>query len=1533
MSERTGLEIAVIGMDGRFPGAKNIEEYWQNLKNGVESISFFSDEELRRAGIDSELLQDPNYIKAKGVLDDIEYFDSSFFDYTPREAELMDPQMRLLHEVAYHALEDAGYEPMSYSGLIGVYVGAGFNVQWLNYALASIARDPSEQYATWLYSVKDFVSTRLSYSLNLKGPSYTIDTACSTSLVTIDVACKSLLTGACDMALAGGVSISLPKIKGYVYQDGQISSPDGHCRAFDAQAKGTVEGDGIGLVVLKRLEDALEDGDHIYAIIRGSATNNDGIRKIGYTAPSIEGQAEVIKTAHFMADVEPETISYVEAHGTGTALGDPIEMESLSMAFATDQKGFCRIGSVKTNIGHLNTAAGVAGLIKTVLSLNNHQIPPSLHFKNPNPKIDFANSPFVVNTELREWSRGSTPRLAGVSSFGIGGTNAHVVLEEAPESRRSSVGREWNIISLSAKTETALQQSTENLVEYLKQHSDQNLTDVAYTLHVGRRGFKHRRSVVCSNIPETIEALASLDPQKVMTNFESKERPVIFLFSGQGSQYINMGRELYKIPEFKDEMDHCFDLLQTMVDYDLKEILYPEGNGEFDERIHQTQYAQPAIFILEYALSKLLIQWGIKPQAMIGHSIGEFTAACLAGVFSLQEALSLVVLRGQLMQKMLQGSMLSVPISEDAIKPLLLPEISLAAVNGVELSVVSGPHHAVDEFARKLEALGYTYTRLHTSHAFHSQMMEPILDLFAQKVAQVTRSYPTIPYISNVTGTWITDDEATNPQYWAKHLRQTVRFADGLSELFRIEDSILVEIGAGNALSSFARKHPQKQSGQLVVNTVRHIRQTQSDLQYLFNSLGCIWNSGVNVDWRAFYAHEQRQRLSLPTYPFERKYHFKLAEAANSQKRQLTMHTIGKKNQISDWLYQSSWEPCNSLPERNNQGSQNWLLFTDDFGFGQGLADQLKEAGDAVVTVTASTDFEQLSEDEYALNPQKGEDYQRLLDELKRRQMIPQHIVHFWSLDHAEVSQGKDELLNRGFYSLLNLVQTIGKERIKNELQISVVTNHTQNLAGETVISPFKRMMVGLCKVIPQEYPYIRCRCIDVQWPAFNSWQQPKLNRQLWREFTSPVREQMITYRGNQRLIQKFVRVNVDGLEQRSLPLAERGVYLITGGLGRLGLHFAEHLAKRAQGRLILLGRSAFPAREQWMEWVANHPEDETTLKIRKIQELEAMGAEVMILQADAADLQQMQNVIAAVCKQFGNINGVIHAAGIVKGDSIRAASEITKRECAVQFTAKVDALMVLKEVLAGMQLDFCVIMSSLASILGGLGYSAYAAANAFIDGFVSNYNQSHPVPWTSINWDGWRFPPDQKKDRMGQSTLDELLINPEEGLQVFDQILSLGEIDQVIVSTGDLQKRIAQWVEFDAAEDASSGQQQSNSRPDLTTQYVAPDTDLEITLCKLWQDFLGIEQVGIHDNFFELGASSLDLIQINGKLKKIIDQEIPVVDMFTYPTISSLIQHFSSGKKTETQIDEENNWLADMDKGKSKQQRRKRVTEVECGD
>ena len=886
MNETSGTEvassdnlIAIVGISGRFPGAGTVEQFWRNLMAGTESITRFTEAELEDSFPD-EVRRAPNFVKARPLLADVDQFDAEFFGMYAREAALTDPQHRIFLECCWEALEDAGCDPAGYRGPIGVFAGCSIGTYFLQHVCGD--RRTTEEftssyqvgcYPMLLGSGMDFLSTRVSYKLDLKGPSLTLQTACSTSLLAVAQACQSLLLYQSDMALAGGVSITFPQKRGYLHQEGGMVSADGSCRPFDADASGTIFGSGAGVVALKRLEDAIADRDYIYAVIRGSGITNDGSGKVGFTAPSVEGQAAAIEMAHANAGIEARSISYVECHGTATPLGDPIEVAALTRAFAasTQDLQFCALGSVKSNIGHLDAAAGVVGLIKTALALKHEVLPASLHYQRPNPQIDFPATPFFVNSQRTAWPRSAMPRRAGVSAFGVGGTNVHVVLEEPPLPAVSdSKAQTPQLLVLSARTPAALLAARNRLAAHLDSHPGLTLADVAYSLQHGRRAFEHRTFVVARDAAQARELLAQ--SAAAPSRAAQSAAPVAFMFPGQGAQYPGMARDLLEHePEFRRHFEQCLQILQPLLGDRLQQLLYPAaGAADTAQELMATCYAQPAIFAIEYSLAKLWMSWGIKPQSMIGHSIGEFVAAVLAGVMKLDDALLLVALRGQLMQQMPGGSMLAVRLPEQELQPLLPPGLDIAAVNGPALSVASGPHPAIEALEQVLKARGAIGRRLHTSHAFHSAMMDPIVAPLRERLAQIRLSPPTLPYVSCVSGTWITDAEATSPEYWAQHTRATVRFAAGVATLAAREPAaILLEVGPGNVLSTLALQ-TLKGTQRAVVTSLQDAARERSDQDCLLEAAGRLWCHGAQPDWAALGAGAGH-RVPLPTYPFERK--------------------------------------------------------------------------------------------------------------------------------------------------------------------------------------------------------------------------------------------------------------------------------------------------------------------------------------------------------------------------------------------------------------------------------------------------------------------------------------------------------------------------------------------------------------------------------------------------------------------------------------------------------------------------------------
>ncbi|WP_019912675.1 type I polyketide synthase [Paenibacillus sp. HW567] len=1508
MSKQTnGLEIAVIGMSARFPGAADVHTFWSNLVNGRESITFFTADELLESGVEPAAVSHPDYVPAKGYLEKSHQFDASFFNYSPLEAEVMDPQIRIFHECVWEALEDAGYCPGTYPGLIGLYAGAAGSLYWQALSHVSDSARLLGPFTANQLANKDYLSTLISHRLNLKGPSLTINTACSTSLVTIHLAAQALLNGECDIALAGGVSITMPLKSGYQYQEGMILSPDGHCRAFDAEGQGSVPGNGAGVVVLKRYEEAVQDGDHIYAVIKGSAINNDGNRKSAYTAPSVEGQVEVIQTAQQLAEVAAASIQFVETHGTGTVLGDPIELEALKAAFGSSA-GVCRIGSVKSNIGHLDAAAGVAGFIKAVLSLQHKMLPPTLHYTKLNPKISLADSPFVVNAGLFDLSDEGDTLRAGVSSFGIGGTNAHIVVEEAPSPSRSSNGRAAQLILISAKSRSALEQHSSNLAAYLRDHPEVSLADLAYTLQVGRTDFEHRQFVVVNHAGELSELLQPLGKEqgkpsrKIFTStVEQENKPIVFMFPGLGNQYVDMGLGLYRTePLFKQELDKCFDLLDRHLDFSMKAILFPQEAREAAvEKLNRIDISQIVVFIFEYALGKYLMELGIKPKYMIGYSFGEFAAACLAGVFELEDGLRVIIRRGQMIKQTEEGAMLSVPMTEEELRPLLPPNVSLSIVNGPSC-VVGGTRKAVEQLEEQLKSLRHICIRLDTAYALHSAVMEPIRDAFTEEMKQITLTPPQIPFISNISGNWITDEEATEPGYWGKQLTDSIRFADGLQEILKQEALTFLEVGPDRNLSALLRYFVHRDSPHTVLNLIRNPQEKVEDQNYLYTRLGQLWGAGHSIDWMKLYAYEKRNRLALPAYPFERQTYglegnpFDMLEGQQKGKHSL----LQKLPHMEDWFYLPLWQqkelPLGArLPDR-----QSCLLFANDDFISRELLQTLLSGGHRVIPVYRGHEFSMNEEYEYTIRPELLTDYHKLFADLEEKKVEVDNLIHLWSLKnrtsaHLDAAGFHDSQKN-GFYSVTYIVQCLHQFSRNKVVRMEVVTDGVFSVTGQETLHPENAPLNGLGLVIPQEMQHIRHLIVDIQSASAGTEEEAKpLARMLLEELGGEYRDRQVSYRAFRRWVPIYQPVKLKPQIVKPDLFRSGGVYVITGGAGMIGWIIAEHLAIHYRASIAVIQRS-FPVRQDWDKWLTDHPEDDPRSRtIHEMMQAEKLGAHIAIYRADVSDYLQMADTIEAIECELGGIHGVIHCAANMGAEFFNPITQLNQALCQTIFQPKVDGLLVLDKVLEDKELDFCLLMSSTAAVLGGYGFAAYSAASAFMDTYTKTRNKHRQVKWQTVNWEAWRR---ATKAKAGYtSSIGDLVMSPEEGIEALKRVLSAERFHHLVHSPGVLDKRLAEWVHLQGiSEDQpapSRVRQNKRQRPAAMVEYEEPSNHLEKQIAEIWEEFLGIKDISIHDNFFELGATSLTLIRIKAILEDTLSLQIPIVDLFANPTIAALAQ------------------------------------------
>jgi acyl transferase domain-containing protein/acyl carrier protein len=1499
------LEIAVIGISAGFPGSANYRQYWEHLKEGREMITTFSNEELRTRGVSEDDIQNPLYVRSEGILENKDRFDSAFFGYRSEEAALMDPQIRLFHEHCWAALEDAGYGAAADKLKIGLFAGASANDNWKAYVYGKSSESSIDPFYLNFIMSHNFISSLVAYKLNFRGPSFFVDTACSTSLVAVHLACRSLLTKECKMALAGGVSLKSMIKRGYIYQEGMVSSKDGKVRTFDKNASGAVGGEGVGVVVLKRLSEAIRDRDHIYAIIRSTSLNNDGNYKVGYTAPGVKGQVECISSAQKLAGIDPASISYIETHGTATKLGDTIEIQALNEAFGkAGNHKFCSIGSVKTNIGHLDVAAGSAGLIKTILSLKNRQIPPSLHFKEPNPEIDFTNGPLYVNTTLKEWKSETDLLRAGVSAFGVGGANAHVILEEAPEPELSSSSGKYELLLLSARTADSLQRMTCNLAEFLKHNKDLNLADVCYTLQVGRKEFSFRQKILCRDIDEAIDALYDPEKGNAGTNkLNGDHPPVIFMFSGLGAQYAGMCKGLYEQePVFRKELDECIKLVDSITGSDIKNVLYPENAAPDDLALfHQIDIGQYITFITEYALTKLLLNWGITPSAMIGYSFGEYVAACISGVFNPEDALKIIWKRATLIKKTPPGMMLSVPLTREELGPLLNKDLSLGIDNG-DSCVVSGPVHAVMSLEEKLVTQKLMCIRLDAHHAAHSCLMDEISTGLSDYINTIPLHAPEIPFISNVTGDWIKVQEATSPEYWAKHLRGTVEFSKGIEKLLVNNKSVYIEIGPGNDISTLMNRMLETRGiEKKAINLVRAINSKIPDSKYFINKLGQLWLHGVMINWNVYHQGENRHRVSLPSYAFEPvKYD---AEVNPFRNVSLNGMLRSGKPELKDWLYMPTWK--RGMPAGKSPGLKRLmpvvLIFTDKHGLAGQMVEHINAANSRIILVHEANTYHKTHDLLYHINPGSYSDFEQLLGDLSQRNAIPDQIIHLFSItNNKEYQLSHDSIydsLNIGYYSLVNLAQAIAALNIENKIQLHVVSNGLLEVSGTEEIYPDKTTVLGAVKVIPQELFNIQCRCIDIIFPE-NGQIRSMIVHQLLNEIAkNNCNNEILALRGDYSWLPHFENKSLTGINSHNLRLKEQGVYLLSGGLGGIALHIAAFLAKEVKARLVLIGRTPFPEKKEWNTWLAGHAEDDSiSEKIIRLQEIERCGGKVLILNADVSDEVRIQACIAAVMEEFGEINGLIHTATLPDG-SLLAVRE--KQMSEAIFQSKLHGTLILDRLLANTPLDFVIYFSALAALVGGFGQVAYCAANIFLDAFA-RYKSKKCNTWVvSINWSRWRGTGISRiaEKKHLELTREELKggIEAHDAIACFKKILGYDSISQIAVVEYDLPTAVEQSQQSQETEMNLHAMNHSKTaafpekklpRTDLSSEYVSPENETELYLAQIWENYFGLEKVGIDDNFFELGGDSLKGIMLSKKINESFKITLPLKEILMNATI-----------------------------------------------
>jgi acyl transferase domain-containing protein/thioesterase domain-containing protein/acyl carrier protein len=1333
--DASDTDIAIVGMAAHLPGASDIATYWANLSQGVESIRQLSEDELLAAGESRARMAKPNYVPSAAVLDGFETFDADFFGFSPKEAAILDPQHRQFLEVAWEALENAGHPPESFPGPIGVWAGCGMG----SYFYFNLCTNPDLVDQTGMFLLrhtgndKDFLATRVSHIFDLKGPSINVQTACSTSLVAVHYASQALLNGECDMALAGGVTIELPHARGYLFTEGEILSPDGHCHAFDHRAQGTVFGSGAGCVVLRRLKDAIRDGDHIWAVIKGSAVNNDGAAKAGYLAPSVDGQARCITEAQAIAGVTAESVTYVECHGTGTYLGDPIEVAALTAAFreTTDAVGSCRLGSVKTNIGHLDTAAGVASLIKVALSLHHRQLPPSLGYEAPNPSIDFETSPFRVNDRLADWGPGIL--RAGVNSLGVGGTNAHAVLEQAPQ-RRASGQSDWPFqpIVISARSKAGLDAQAARLAAHLRAHPEQPFADVAWTLKHGRRAFEKRRVLVAENHAHAADLLSGHDTRHVFTHDWLGDAPeVIFMFPGGGAQYAGMARDLYETePVFADWMDRGLAVLEPKLDYSIRDLWLPKPGQEApaNAALKKPSVQLPLIMITEYALAQLYLSWGVTPTALVGHSMGENTAACLAGVIGFEDCIGLIHLRGTLFDTIAPGGMLSVPLAEADLRPLLSGDLDMASVNAPGLCVVSGPDAALKTLAETLAAREVDTQRIQIDIAAHSRMLEPILARFGDYLRAIQLNPPRLPIISNATGAPLTAAQATSPDYWVQHLRNTVNFRACMAHLMAEPGRVFLEVGPGRALSSLAQANGVAQ-GQ-VIPALRHPDQKMADDAWHIATIARLWACGVAVDWEPIWGEGPHNRVPLPSYAFQKKPYFIAPGTAQTVEAEALPARI---EDLADWGWKPHWRPATAgfdIDDLADIAPQNWLIFLDETGLGKATAARLRAAGHPVTTVRAGDTFARDGEGGYILAPERGrEGYDQLIRALVAAGQAPNRILHLWLVTGKETFRPGSSFLLRniesGFYSLMFLAQALAEENLPRPIRITAATTGAAQVKAEALRYPEKAMALGPARVIARELPGVSLGLLDL---ALGPDHCDALIEETLSDTAS-----IAALRGERRYEQG---VKAARLSAETLILPKGTHVLITGGFGGIGLTVAERLIRDFAVKITLIARRPLPDRAKWPALLAHAaPSDPVARRVRALQRLEALGGEVLVAQADVANAQEMLAAKRAGEARFGPVRALIHAAGVVDDGPLMLK---TPAEVEEVFAPKLHGTQVIDHLFPDGSLDLLVLFSSTSTFTGPAGQIDYVGANEYLNAYAK-HRAGGKTRVVALNWGIWQ--------------------------------------------------------------------------------------------------------------------------------------------------------------------------------------------------
>lgn len=1505
---REGLDIAIVGMAGRFPGAGNIEEFYENLKEGKSGISFFDKEELIEYGVPREEVEKPNYVRAKGIIESAEEFDNKFFGYTPVEAKVMDPQTRLMHECVWESLENAGYKFGLDNSLVGVYVGGSPNPMWETLTFLDGDIEELNPFTRSILNNADLMATRVSYKLNLKGPSVSFFTSCSTSLVAIHTAVQSLLSGECDIAVAGGVSAVYPNKQGYEYKEGMHLSPDGCCRSFDAKAKGLVISDAIGLLVLKRVEDAIRDNDTIDALIIGSAINNDGSQKVGYTAPSVDGQEQVIKYAQELAEIEPKDVAYVETHGSGTMLGDNIEIEALRRVFKIEEGAKLTIGTCKTNIGHTNSASGVVGVIKTVLSLKYKEIFPHINFRTPLPELELEDNPFHIALELEKLDNSRKELIAGVSSFGVGGTNAHVILKGyhnnvvKEDSLQQQCGQ--RVIILSAKTDTALDKKKEDLRKFLEINREVSLNDLEYTLQMGRTELDYRCAFSADSLEKVIMSLQRGHERGVWKEKVIEKPLYVWMFSGQGKQYQNMGREIYKeVPYFRDTLNECFEISKNYSDIDFKQY-FSSDTEDAENDLKSTEIIQPVLFCLEYSLARYLEKIGVPMDYLIGYSFGEITAACLAGVVSLQDALKMIISRGKVMKDCELGELLSVPLPSAKLNTIMGENICIAIDNG-ESCVVSGRNQDIEEFNKNMKKNRVLCIKLESKFAAHSFLMKNAADEFQKVMEQITLSEPKKEIYSCITGKLLTKEEVMDKTYWSKQMLKTVHFYDAISSLPKDKEIIFLELGPGRDLCNIV--HRIRSS---YVNCIDFISINPGEVsatEIFFNRIAHLWTLGTRIDWEEIYSTSlELRKIHIPTYPFERNV-FPYRKSIADIKKISTCEKVVKLKNRDEWFYEPYWEQKRLLRECNldSQKKAVWLVlgnYTELFSI---IVNTLKATNGQVIWVEPGETYQYFDDMHYVIDLGNMKDYEVFVEDVSSKELKINNVIDLLPLEklkplHYNNLQALKQAQQNGIYSFLMLIRAFVKYKIMNDMKCMVVTEDVTSITGMEQVNPNYSTLIGLTKVINQEFMNVQCASVDIEWSHLTEFEKKKMADAVINEFNTKLGLFEVGFRKQYRWVKRYRKYPISQeIRKGQSGFRENGVYAIIGGLGRIGYETAKYIMQNYHGTIAVLIRKAIISPEEMDTNPNINPKE--ILKFQRLEELRQMG-NISVYIADLSDCKQVKQSFDEIEAQYGMINGVIHAAGVTGKETSKAVAEISLQDCIVQFKAKVYGLQVLEQALEGKNIEFCLLCSSLSPILGGLGYGAYAGASSFMDSFIYYHNQTSEQKWIDVNWETWLSEIDISGSTHALGSYNaQLTLAVEEAMDIMERILCLHDFNQIVISTCNLESRLKRWLQLedDTKENLNENQSKERfqSRPQLLNKYIAPETEIEKKLCEIWNNVLGIKGIGVEDNFLELGGDSLKLINSIGVIYKEFNVDIPISDFFKHATISYVAERIESSR------------------------------------